>query len=169
MKFFSLCLFILSSFFAIAQTPVPEQDQQYFQQSKDENSHGCVTYGYIQSKPHISICTRYCRPLEDGDNDDYGDIIVHCRGEISRGGDPAFFSCSGVGGTTQEEARAEARSICIYKMSRYCRTGMNRCRDQRNRYIRSRDLRRFVSCQPPTICFDVDYDDNDRPMIVTNN
>ena len=34
MKVFSLFLFVLSGFFAIAYTPVPEQDRQYLYQEK---------------------------------------------------------------------------------------------------------------------------------------
>ena len=88
MKFFSLFFFILSSFFAIADIPVPEQDKQYLQQEEDENGYGCVLWktvdqiqrnqqsdGTWRSQQLERFCEYYCRPPQSGDEQK---IIVYC-------------------------------------------------------------------------------------------
>ena len=140
MKFFSLCLFILSSFFAIAQTPVPEQDKQYLQQEEDENGYGCGEWTRRGPKK----CIWYCRPPQTGDIT----LVVRCFGrevDCSTGEKSKnYFSCSGVG-DTQQEAKAEAQDICNFYLQR------KECVD--------------ISCQPVKVCFEVDYDADNRPMI----
>ena len=173
MKFFSLCLFILSSFFAVAdnflldafsaRTPVPEEDMQYLQQEEDENGYGCIRLdavglGRSIQKPDGTwvdqhperVCDEYCRPSRSGDENVHVQCSVPNRNIT---GDEyesyQLYFCSGVG-DTQEEATAEAKSICIYRIRQRC----NKYDDCRV----SRGWADLVSCKLGKICFNVDYE-----------
>ena len=160
MKFFSLCLFILSSFFAIAQTPVPEQDRKYLQQEEDENGYGCILKaGWKNAFVERLKCIDYCRPPRAGDEE----IIVQCyvdfpqldpHGEIYPN-----FSCLGVE-NNEEEAKTEASAICTYRLMEYCNA--NNCKSESGTI----NTFEFISCKPAKVCFDVDYDEDNRPLIL---
>ena len=166
MKFFSL--FILSSFFVIAYgTPIPEQDKKYLKQERDENNYGCVDWDIIgpgrsiqkpdgtwEDRHPEKVCRRYCRQTRPGDMEK---IHVRCFGptvSMKRNKYDSYskFWCVGVG-DTQEEAIAEAKSICIYKLRQEC----ERTDDCvfKNRV----SWGSLVSCSPVGICFDVFYED----------
>ena len=155
MKFFSLCLFVLSSVFAVADRPLPEQDRQYLNQERDENGFGCVVWDTIGQGKSIQQsdgtwvdqhperrCEEYCRPPQSGDED----IIVRCYGSaiiVENGRESgSSLSCTGVA-DTQTEAISEALSICNYQ-------GRNVCKNRENCNIR-------ISCDPAQVCFDVDH------------
>ena len=158
MKFFGLCLFVLSSFFAIAE-PVPEEDRQYLQQDRDENRYGCVTWirnipqtdGWVDLGSLERVCGRYCRPVRAGDEEG---IIVHCRGTtqyvINGTGFGSSFHCEEVA-NTQKEAAENAQSVCEYQARRNCGE------------IKECNIN--ISCDPAKVCFNVEYDENDRPLI----
>ena len=164
MIFFYLCLFILSSFFAIAETPVPEQDRQYLQQEEDENGYGCVSWSTVSIGEtwvgrHPQLCDEYCRPPRSGDNQ----IIVLCdivdSPQLSDPANETYFlgdSCLGVA-DNEKEAKIEASAICTYKIIQYC--NKNNCISGT---INTED---FISCKHAKVCFGVDYDVDDRPLI----
>ena len=122
MKFFSLCLFILSSFFVIAgYIPVLEQDMQYLQQEEDENGYGCIKWDTVGQGRSIQqsdgtwedqhperVCEEYCRPSQSEDEE----VVVLCHGSTVRSGEELGggfrnFLCTGVSNTT-EKAEADA-------------------------------------------------------------
>ena len=176
MKFFSLCLFVLSSFFAMADNnpknysksqlyPFPEQDAQYLHQEEDENGYGCNSWrlnregrsirqpgGTWMDPPPEALCIGYCRPVQSGDED----IIVDCSGSThvvyeEGGGSGRLFPCRGVA-DTPKEALAEARNVCNYKTR-------NECEGKENCNV-------SISCDPAQVCFRVYYGADGIPYIL---
>ena len=160
MKFFSLCLFILSSFFVIADDiPVPEQDMQYLQQDEDENGYGCIEWDTVGQGRSIQqsdgtwvdqhperFCEEYCRPPRSGDEE----VVVFCHGSAVRSGEELGggfrnFSCTGVSNKeSTEKAEADARAICNYQGRRIC-SEIQHCNIK-------------ISCDPGQVCVEVDYE-----------
>ena len=166
MKFFSLCLFVLSSVFAIADRPLPEQDRQYLQQEEDENGYGCVLWNAVNQNQRTQqsdgtwvnqqlerVCEYYCRPPRSGDES----IFVRCYSDLSRLNPSATYlsPCFGVA-DNEEDAKEEAISVCAYDIRRYCRR--NSCRHAEGKdKDKDKDIRRYISCKPVKVCFDVDH------------
>ena len=163
MKFFSLCLFVLSSVFAIAYRPLPEQDRQYLNQERDENGFGCVGWDFVGYGKSIQqadgtwvdqhpqrVCDRYCRPPRSGDKS----ITVRCYSDMSRlnPSETYLSPCLGVE-DNEEDAKEEAMSVCAYDIRQYCRG--NSCR-----HTEGKDIRRYISCDPAKVCFRVYYDED---------
>ena len=159
MKFFSLCLFILSSFFAIAQwDPIPEQDRQYLQQEKDENGYGCTKWAGQQPARY---CTKYCRPSQSNEG-----VYVRCRARFSFEptdsgvGSTYYRYCLGVA-DTQEEAETEAKNICTYILKQKCKKAINPSVSPTHSALCDTswftEKLSFLSCKLGGVCFEVNY------------